>query len=155
MHRKIHSNLALTTLAGQSTTNPRYTPSELFDIIGPSPRYCFRLPFIKNTGNPEVDIDYGDPSGLFKDTNTLLNVLLKGHAPPEEQEEEFYRFFFCMNLKDNPSVDHPPFGYTIPTDYLCNRIANYYRRKDKKEKFALLALFAPLPQLAGIFTSRL
>jgi hypothetical protein len=133
VYRKIHSNLRPTTLPGQTATDPYYTPLELFNIIGPSTRNCFRLQFIKKTGNPKIDIEYGDPRAVFKNAGVLLEVLQEGYAPASEQGDDFRDFFFCTNLEENPSQYKPRFHYDIPTEYLGSRIVTYFRKKEKKE----------------------
>jgi hypothetical protein len=106
---------------------------------------------IKRPGGPEVDVNYGNPSTLFTNAGALLDMIDYGHVPPLEHETQFYRYLFGTKLYHNPSTDDPRFHYTIPTRYLRRRIADHFRKMMMEERFALLAKFAPLPQVAGIF----
>jgi hypothetical protein len=152
-HRKILSNLASRkpAEAGQSAA-PRYTPLELFDIIGPSPRACYEYSRVitKTRDGPEVDISYDDPDAIFANTHTLQDVIMYGLAPPSKQGEQFHRFFFGENRFSNPSLRDPRFKYKVPTDFLRRLIINHFRKKEMKERFDLLIQFAPLPVIAGM-----
>ncbi|KAF7761916.1 hypothetical protein Agabi119p4_9908 [Agaricus bisporus var. burnettii] len=136
----------------------RYSPLELFDVVGPSPRDCIstgtRLTFIKKPEGPETIHPYGDLATLLSDTRALERVIKTGVFPRAEQGEDFLTFFFGGPLGENPVYLQPRFRYVVPTGYLEDRLCDYIIKEKQHERYRLLCAFAPLPQaFAPIYES--
>ncbi|EKM79737.1 hypothetical protein AGABI1DRAFT_127423 [Agaricus bisporus var. burnettii JB137-S8] len=145
-------NLVLLNEKYGISTSPdpsRYTtPLELFDIIGPSPRNCFRYKssFIKTPEGIKALWPYGDLASLLSNTSVLGHILKTGIFPPSNQVPQFHHFFFGKPRVENPQSGDPRFRYTVPTAFLESCLYDYVVTRKPRQQFRFLCALASLPQ---------
>ncbi|PIL26848.1 hypothetical protein GSI_11028 [Ganoderma sinense ZZ0214-1] len=130
-----------------------YSPLELFDSLGPSPRACFSVRGRRRIAGPEEDFfEYLRPDDALRHVDDFIAALTTSMVTPVRQGENFHRLFFASKPYDtsNPMPYGPQFHYTIPTDLISRLLFKYFNKRSLEEQLALLSKFAPYPQLMGL-----
>lgn len=138
-------------------TSDKYTPLEIFDILGPSARHCFSD--VKRTGIYEVDFDtaFKSASGdLIGDLDKLYDALHNGHVNDDEQRKGFHDVFYAL-VDDKIVRPLQPKAhetslcrYFIPTTFLRNVAFRSFRDKLVAEQENILKKFMPMPKIGGL-----
>ena len=135
-----------------------YSPSELFDLLGPSAGTCFHKRYIqaKKTGDPVADFEHNfdeDYRMLFLDPEALLliesNCMADGRRDPSIPSillgDAFRRFYYRVP-NDNPFALH--LFHDIPTPLLRRLLVRAFReepmwiQRQFAERIAYRAQFA-------------
>ncbi len=100
-----------------------YTPLELFDLLGPCPRYCLQFAgTAKTRAGPKVDLAHVYKPGcisVFSHINALL-ATVRHHTPPPDfyEDEDIERILFLYNDGPKKTSRAPAFHYAVPTLFL-------------------------------------
>ncbi|KAF7980999.1 hypothetical protein HWV62_35824 [Athelia sp. TMB] len=132
-----------------------YSPKEIFEILGPSPRECFDTATREkvNSGNPRVDFnDYLDIQALkggIRDSPTPM-ALLRGGAM-DDRIAGFHRLFHIDVDPSQQLVDRDPhYRLTLPTRFLRDTFYEIIAECNLSRQYLLLRDFRPAPQLVGL-----
>jgi len=132
----------------------RYTPEEIFYLLGPSARTCFGP--IRNT-IPKTDDTSADFAHYLTSVdlaNKALDLRYSMHGaevPLELQAPKFHRFFFTEEPAQNPSTDLN-IRYYVPTPLLREMLWREFRPKVLSGQLKLASLFHPFPYvLAALY----
>ena len=139
-------------LAGQACPWKQnyYSPSELFDILGPSARECLlRRP--KSGEGLSSDFPDFNPVELDLDPNKFIDFLKMRQVPDAYQGYTFHRFFYGSNYAQSNPVFNPRFSYEVPTPFLRSLVMQEFRRLEVAAQMRLAEELAPYPQIAWIF----
>ncbi|KAI1786234.1 hypothetical protein LXA43DRAFT_1034721 [Ganoderma leucocontextum] len=109
-----------------------YTPVEVFDLLGPSPRTCMRMAGrVKSQDGPLVDFaDYLALPALMSDLETVLRTVSSRQAPPDcyYGDNNVDHVFFLYNARgSNPNYDDAPqfcYAHGVPAPpglHICQR----------------------------------
>ncbi|KDQ09637.1 hypothetical protein BOTBODRAFT_190954 [Botryobasidium botryosum FD-172 SS1] len=143
----------------QTKTQPNcYSPIELFDLIGPSPRACLKPRRIQKTGSPETDIARYfklDSRPLVRNHFDLALALGGSNILSILQMEEFHGFFLASPRKplapDGSGLCHgPDINYMIPTAFLQKLFLDPIRTWKPRELFEFLKKLRSSPKVAAL-----
>ncbi|KAI0723474.1 hypothetical protein C8Q76DRAFT_723026 [Earliella scabrosa] len=139
------------------TQNPWFTPLELYDLLGPSPRSCLRSAYQRMKPQTGAALNAHllrgplsqelDPRYLFADPLAFLEALDSSATTSLKQRPGFHEFFFATG-RVNPRrvLPIPVLNYEIPTQFLRLCLAMHYRK--------MLRLFGTMSSFARV-TARL
>ncbi|PIL28677.1 hypothetical protein GSI_08721 [Ganoderma sinense ZZ0214-1] len=125
-----------------------YTPVEVFDLLGPSPRTCMReAGRVKSQDGPQADFAaYLALPALSSDFEGVLSTVCCDRAPPKAYEaDDLERIFFLSNAgRPNPySRSGMLFHYNVPTLFLCRTLCAALRARPTATQRHIARTFAP------------
>ena len=105
----------------------RYSPLEIFDILGPSARMCFSRKNlrIKSDQGPAFDFKDFGPQQLFYDPESFIRAVKVGDVDLQESPT-CHRFFFASNSRPSNPVAYPRLSYDVPMLFLRHRFLEHF-----------------------------
>ena len=158
--RKLHENLEKLGTPNGFKLEPclwvegtTYTPVELYDIIGPSPRICFDKRYHHFKSKPGFEVDFKDlnPDNLDFSQDGFVKALVCGTEPELAQRRKFHEFFFGSNSRASNPVKHPCLVYDVPTFFLRHILVKHFCTLQLEEQRAFASLVSLHPQISWIF----
>lgn len=135
------------------TAMGRYSPLEIFDLLGPSAGTCFSRKNLrlKLDQGPAVDFKDFTPQHLLHSPEIFIHAVKDGD-PDLQESPAFHRFFIALNSQPSNPVAYPMLSYEVPTLFLRRRLLEHFLYLYRREQLGFPGLFVPFPEIAPLFS---